>query len=48
MKTKFKNEEIGKIIKFLMDYKLATVNEKGDRIKINKEFRKLLIQRVSP
>ena len=47
-KTKFKNEDIEKIIKFLKDYKLITVNEKGNRIKIDEEFRKLLIQRVSP
>jgi hypothetical protein len=47
-KTKFKNEDIEKIIKFLKDYKILTVDEKGDRIRIDEEFRKLLIQRVSP
>ncbi|MGB9684766.1 MAG: hypothetical protein ACPL1Z_07565 [Candidatus Bathyarchaeales archaeon] len=47
-KTKFKNEEIEKIIKFLKDYKIITVDEKSDRIRIDEEFRKLLIQRVSP
>ncbi|MGQ9538136.1 MAG: hypothetical protein ACUVTE_00910 [Candidatus Bathycorpusculaceae bacterium] len=47
-KTKFKDEAIEEIIKFLKDYKLVVVNEKDNRIKINEEFRKLLIQKVSP
>lgn len=47
-KTKFKNEDIEEIIKFLKDYKFVAVNEKDNRIKIDEEFRKLLIQRVSP
>lgn len=47
-KTKFKNGDIEKIIKFLKDYKLIVVDEKDNRIRIDGEFRKLLTQKVSP